>query len=604
MSGRAAVRLAVATVVALALTPVAALGASGGVSAPSESGGGGSATRPTATATFSGFTGAPTSSLTASPVAGTLIGVSDLSARPVNHLLTGQQAEDMANKITKIQHAEKRYPGSYPGVFMKGPDQWQVSYYAKQKPLKEIGQVTIVDGWPNGQPHVLEAWTGYQVPWTMARGIRGAFGHHASELEIWIPLLLLFVIPFIDPKRPFRLRHLDLLALVSFSISFAYFNHGLIGHSVPAMYPPFLYLLGRMLYIGLRRNDKPREPLKLLVPASWLIVGVVFLIGFRVALNVIDSNVIDVGDASQIGAHLVIQGKRVYHNFPENISQGDTYGPTVFLGYVPFVKAFGLNENQRQATHAAAITFDLLTVMLLWFLGRRIRGPTLGAALAYAWVTYPFTLFISATNSNDALVALTLVLVLLVASKPVLRGGAAALAAFTKFAPLPLVPVMATHERKLKPFVFFCLAFGVTTVVIWIPFVIHGPSLVDIWNRTIGYQAGRGAPFSAWGYTPGGLGSGAQHVWEALTVIVALVLAVVPRRRDVVGLAALCAAILIMVELGATYWFYLYIPWFFPLVMVAVLGQSPELSAPGGDEPEPIEESAAPEPQDSALARV
>jgi hypothetical protein len=204
---------------------------------------------------------------------------------------------------------------------------------------------------------------------------------------------------------------------------------------------------------------------------------------------------------------------------------------------------------------------------------------------------------VSATDSNDAVVACALVLVLLVASKPALRGAAAALAGFTKFAPLPLVPVLATHERKLKPFAFFCLAFGVTTVLIWIPFVIHGPSLSDIWNRTIGYQAGRGAPFSAWGYYPGGLGSGAQHVWQILTVAVALLLAVVPRRRDVVGLAALCASIMIMVELGATYWFYLYIAWFFPLVMVALLGQSPELVPNGGDEPPPIEESAAPEPE-------
>ena len=36
-----------------------------------------------------------------------------------------------------------------------------------------------------------------------------------------------------------------------------------------------------------------------------------------------------------------------------------------------------------------------------------------------------------------------------------------------------------------------------------------------------------------------------------------------PRRRDLVGLAACAAAVLIAVELGVTYWFYLYIPWFF-----------------------------------------
>jgi hypothetical protein len=44
----------------------------------------------------------------------------------------------------------------------------------------------------------------------------------------------------------------------------------------------------------------------------------------------------------------------------------------------------------------------------------------------------------------------------------------------------------------------------------------------------------------------------------------------------VVTVAALGAAVLIALQLGVTHWFYLYIVWFFPLVMVAVLGFYPE----------------------------
>jgi hypothetical protein len=70
-------------------------------------------------------------------------------------------------------------------------------------------------------------------------------------------------------------------------------------------------------------------------------------------------------------------------------------------------------------------------------------------------------------------------------------------------------------------------------------------------------------------------------------VVLALALALVPRRSDLIGLAALSAAILIAVQLGVTYWFYLYIPWFFPLAMIALLGavyapvRDPELSSAG-----------------------
>ena len=41
---------------------------------------------------------------------------------------------------------------------------------------------------------------------------------------------------------------------------------------------------------------------------------------------------------------------------------------------------------------------------------------------------------------------------------------------------------------------------------------------------------------------------------------------------DYVGLAAACAAVMIATQLGIEHWFYLYIPWFFGLVMLALLG--------------------------------
>jgi hypothetical protein len=66
-----------------------------------------------------------------------------------------------------------------------------------------------------------------------------------------------------------------------------------------------------------------------------------------------------------------------------------------------------------------------------------------------------------------------------------------------------------------------------------------------------------------------------QHLVQGAAVGLALIVAFVPRRRDVVTVAALGAAVLIALQLGVTHWFYLYIVWFFPLVMVAVLGFHP-----------------------------
>jgi hypothetical protein len=63
---------------------------------------------------------------------------------------------------------------------------------------------------------------------------------------------------------------------------------------------------------------------------------------------------------------------------------------------------------------------------------------------------------------------------------------------------------------------------------------------------------------------------------EVLAVGFALSLAWVPRERSVPQVAALAAAVLIAFQLGISHWFYLYMVWFFPLVMLAFLGGHPE----------------------------
>ncbi len=97
---------------------------------------------------------------------------------------------------------------------------------------------------------MLEQWTGFQIAWTMARGYPGAFGRHVNALYIWIPMCFLFFVPFFDWRKPLRLLHLDLLVLLSFSVSLAFFNHAHIYASTPLVYPPLVYLLVRMLMLA------------------------------------------------------------------------------------------------------------------------------------------------------------------------------------------------------------------------------------------------------------------------------------------------------------------------------------------------------------------
>ena len=91
----------------------------------------------------------------------------------------------------------------------------------------------------------------------MARGYEGAFGRKLNAPYVWIPLCVLFLLPFVDPRRPFRLLHLDLLVLLAFGVSHVFFNRGEIGVSVPLVYPVLLYLLVRMLLAASGRASAP-----------------------------------------------------------------------------------------------------------------------------------------------------------------------------------------------------------------------------------------------------------------------------------------------------------------------------------------------------------
>ncbi|HYM46626.1 MAG TPA: hypothetical protein VES65_10785 [Solirubrobacteraceae bacterium] len=512
------------------------------------------------------------STTTQATVSESPVPVSASDIPPAGRKLSANQVLAIARALPRMKALRAEHPGSYDGAYLKGPVRWQVSLFSK-KGAKEIGQVIIAD--ESGR--VLEQWTGFQVAWTMARGYPGAFGRHVNALYIWLPLCLLFVLPFVDPRRPLSLLHLDLLVLLSFSVSLAFFNHGRIYASVPLAYPPLAYLLGRMLWL-LRRRPRPARPLRLLVPWPWLAFGVVFLLGFRVALNVIDSNVIDVGYAGVIGAQRIVDGRPLYGGWPQDNEHGDTYGPSAYEAYVPFQQVFGWGGtwDELPAAHGAAIAFDLLALGLIFMLGLRIRGPTLGVALAYAWVAYPFTLFALESNSNDTLVAVLVLAALLLAGSAPARGAFAALAGLTKLAPLALAPVLATHglrglpaRRRPRVLAAFVLAFVLVGALASIP-ALTNDSLNAIYQRTIAYQADRGSPFSVWGLY-GGL-HGLQTAVQIGAVLLALALALVPRRPDVVGLAAACAAILIATQLGVEHWFYLYVPWFFPLAMIALLG--------------------------------
>jgi hypothetical protein len=456
---------------------------------------------------------------------------------------------------------------------------------------------------------VTEAWTGPQVAWKMARGRHGAFGGKTLQAwYVWVGLCALFLAGLAHWRKPLSMRNLDLAALISFSISLLFFNRGEVFASVPLVYPVLAYLLARGLWIGMRRRE--RAP-TLIWPTWAFAAAAVFLVGFRIGLNIeAPRGVIDVGLAGVVGADRILEGEAPYGNMPKTgelepcgdadtdgfireriqtngrceaaIERGDTYGPVSYLAYVPATLVFGWSGkwDSLPAAHATSIAFDLLAILGLVLVGLRLGGTRLAAALAFGWVAYPFTAYTLNANTNDAIMPALLLFGFWLATSAPARGVAVALAGWTKFGALLLAPLWAGYP-SLSPgrVVRYALGFVAATLAAFLVLLLE-PSLWDavrtFWDRTVAFQSQRDSPFSLWGwgqYRAEGIPDLGflQPVLAGFSIVLALALGFVPREKGPVELAALTAAVLVAVQLALTHWFYLYLPWILPFVLLWIL---------------------------------
>jgi hypothetical protein len=453
---------------------------------------------------------------------------------------------------------------------------------------------------------VLEAWTGPQVAWKMARGYSGAFGGtRINDPWVWGAFCLVFLIGLADLRRPFSVRNLDLVMLLSPTASLWFFNHGDVFTAVPLFYPLLAWVVVRGVWIGATGRGSPTRRVW---PAWVLLAAAVFLAGFRIGLNVESSNVIDVGYSGVIGAERIVHGQAPWGHFPveDNLKpcgpadssgeirnriqangrcesanpQGDTYGPVAYEAYIPgeLIRPWNGQWDSLPAAHITAVAFDLLCMLGLFLVGRRYGGFPLAATLAFAWAAYPFTQYVSNSNTNDSIMPCFLIFGFWLASSHAGRGFFAGLAAWTKFAALIVAPLWLTYPGR-RPTWRFAAGFGVATlaafsVVLLEPSPLH--ELRVFWDRSVKWQSGRDSPFSLWDwrqYHARGLPNLhlVQRFLEVILVAGALVAAWLPRYKTPLQLAALTAALLAGFELVLTYWLYTFIPWFYAFAAIAFL---------------------------------
>jgi hypothetical protein len=412
---------------------------------------------------------------------------------------------------------------------------------------------------------VQRTYLGTKAGFPLARGPdSGLARRKLNAVWIWVPLTLIFVGAFFDRRRPWRLLHLDLLAIAALGISFAFFMRGNLDASVPLVYPTLVYVLVRMLIAGFRPRGRA-GPITQLAPR--VVIGLTLaLLAFRIGLTLMDTFVSDIGYASAAGADRVVDGLQLYTRGGAHF---DTYGPLAYVLYIPFLVLwpFHASVTYPPSAEAAAIVWELITVAGLVVLGRKLR---LGWTLALAWVACPLTALAVVNGSNDGLVAATLVWALVAFKSPALRGALAGASAAAKIAPAFILPVFArgTGEWKTRR-VLICSGAAVLVIAASLIPLLPPGGLREFYDTTIGFQLHRKSPFSIWSQHPGL--EPLQTVIKAASLALALGVAFFPRgTRTFAQVAALATAVLVAAELPLQHWFYLYVPWFLPLYCVAL----------------------------------
>jgi hypothetical protein len=494
--------------------------------------------------------------------------VTTLTVAPPGLRTTALQAMHAAEAAPKMQALHRRqHPLTVVPLDFEGRH-WMVDFYYQRHLVAEaeVSSAGRVTGVYTGPVAIAVYARGHFLPLFDSPWVVGVFS-------------LLFLLPFLDLRRLWRMATLDALAVLSFLVSYGLFNSVHLEAGVWLAYPPLLYLAARMAWIGFgrARPGAPRGASSPVLSNRLLAVGLLAIIAGRLALAIASHAISDVGVSSIVGGHRILDGLPLYY---AGSGHADTYGPIAYLAYVPFVWLFSL----ATAAKSAAIAFDVVTLAGLIALGIRMRGGKegrrLGLLLAWSWAACPFTLLALMEHTNDGLIAMLSVLALLAFASPGARGAMLGLATAAKFSPAVLLGLFAHPAGRGRKATVACVAAFAAVVITAIGLSLPAGGIREFYDHTIGYQLSRSDVFSPWALHAGL--KPIARVIEVAVLALAAAVAFVPRRRSFVQVSALAAMLTIAVQLPAIHWFYYYIVWFMPFVLVALLA-SPH---PGAPEPE------------------
>ena len=398
-----------------------------------------------------------------------------------NERLNEAIAEKIFLRAGKVKDWVGRYSSkslTKEAVFDKAGRYWTVRVWAPKAGEIAEGRVDDASG------RVTQAWTGPQVAWGMARGSPGAFGgKEINTLPVWLGFCAIFLLGLGDLRRPLSLRNLDLVALLSFSVSLWYFNQGRVFSSASLVYPPLALLDRASVLRGRTGKADERQPAGLAGLATGRRGGLSDRLSDRAQRPHLERHRRrlrrrDRRRPHRLGPvalrplplrHLQRQGAEAcgpadsegnIHNHIQpnghcesSNPDGDTYGPVAYLSYIPGLELFGWSHkwDDLPAAHFTAILFDVLCIAGLALVGLPVRRCATGGDARFRLGRLPVHASTSPTPTptTRSLPAFLIWGFWLVTS-PWARGAAVALSGWTKIGSLIVAPLWSAYPEALR----------------------------------------------------------------------------------------------------------------------------------------------------------
>lgn len=294
-----------------------------------------------------------------------------------------------------------------------------------------------------------------------------------------------------------------------------------------------------------------------------------------------------------------------------------TYGPLLYAANLPAQLALGVEANPADAdpmdpayveppvltSQLTCLGFQLLALLALVLVGKRLASTETGLALAVLYAGSPYVLGLGGDElviggmafvSHIAPAAVVL-LALLAAERPTLAGILLALAAGVLFYPAFFFPLwLGWYLWNRKGALRFGLGFALTGAAL-VALVWFGTHAADGENplrlflqSTLEHQEGVGAKeyggsrFSFWGTHPEWAAYWQEPVWGETSLLKRTFLGFaglcalsffLARGRDVARLAALTAMLGAAVQLWKTHATGSYVEWWYPLLLVGLFAR-------------------------------